>query len=831
MSPDRVPPNQKLERTPPGAAANRRVKAALLGTPLVLLSTVAARALDYPMATHALSQGAFHAIALVGMAVFATTTALLHLFGRRRWLRQEKALSGELMHERARNDRVETMLMTDRQCIISWRAPHEAPLIEGEAGFSVGASVLAFGSWAASGSAQALDRNLEILKLNGEAFSLLLQTKTGETVEATGQAVGGRAVLRLRDMSGIAAELHQIKAERDRLSSEQSTLRTLVDSLPHPVWTRNAAGGLSWSNAAYLVAVEASSLAEVEQRKLDLFERAEREAAAVRIIAGEAYRAQVNAIVAGQRRVLDVVEQPTISGRAGIAIDVTELEEARRGLQQQIQAHAVTLDRLPTAVAIFDQHQSLVFRNAAFEKLWGFDVALLDSGPLHGQLLDLQRDSNRVPNLAEYKGWKTEILTAYASVKPSEDWWLLPDGRTIHYLASPNPQGGITVLFDDVTEGASLKFQVSKLDQVQQETLDALREGVAVFGSDGRLKLANPAFSAQWRLDPDMLAHAPHIDDIVALCRVSAPGDEQWTDVLSAVAGVRDERHDISARFDLRSGMILDSTATALPDGGTMITFIDVTDTVNVERALTDKAEALEKAARLRDDFVHKISYELRSPLTNVIGFAEILGGETTGPLNERQRDYTSHILRSAGILLAIVNDILDLASIDNGDLSLDMKPIDIPVMIAAVCEGLSERLNEKSIRIDVNVSDSLGDMVADTRRVRQVLYNLLANAVTFSNTGQVVTLTARREGSEIAFSVVDQGRGIPQDIQDKVFGRFESHGIAAQYRGVGLGLAIVKSLVELHGGRVTLQSQPGTGTSVTCHFPANGEALHQAAE
>jgi signal transduction histidine kinase len=812
------------------AACNVLSSAVLLGS-TALTGIPAFAAIELPMASHALSFGALQTVSVIGMAVFATTTALLHIFGRRGWNQREASLVAELAREQSRNDRISAMVSGDHQIIISWLSPCEPPLIEGEAGFSIATGALAFGSWAVPQSALALERHVDQLKSSGESFLVSLITKNGQIVEAAGQAVGGRAVLRLRDISGVAAELKQVAERLDVISTQHASLLTLINSMPHPVWTRSLQGTLTWANEAYLAAVEASSLEQAEAKKLDLLDKADRDAVAQHVQAGDTYGAQVHAIVAGQRCVLDVMDKPTSSGRAGIAIDVTALEDARRTLQQQMEAHAVTLDRLPTAVAIFDNKQALVFRNAAFEKLWGFDVAFLDSKPLHGQLLDLQRDGHKVPNLAEYKSWKSDLLAIYESSKTSEDYWLLPDGRTIHCLTTPNPQGGITALFDDVTEGASLKFQVSTLDRVQQETLDALREGVAVFGSDGRLKLSNPAFALQWRLDPEMLAALPHVDSVVTKCRLLAPGEDVWTDLLTAVAGVRDERHDISARFERRDGSILDCTATALPDGGTMITFVDVTDSVNVERALTEKAEALEKAARLRDDFVHKVSYELRSPLTNVIGFAQILGGESIGALNERQRDYTSHILRSAGVLLAIVNDILDLASIDNGDLALDLKPVDIMGTITAVNDSLADRLSEKSVSIEVEQDGNLGELVADSRRVRQVLYNLLANAVAFSSSGQIVKLRAWRDGNDVAFTIADQGRGIPQEVQDKIFGRFESHGIGAQYRGVGLGLAIVKSLVELHGGNVELVSRPGDGTRVTCRFPASGVILHQAAE
>eukprot|EP01042_Synura_sphagnicola_P020847 gene20847-26477_t len=188
-----------------------------------------------------------------------------------------------------------------------------------------------------------------------------------------------------------------------------------------------------------------------------------------------------------------------------------------------------------------------------------------------------------------------------------------------------------------MTGEIKLRAQYNAQVQVQQATLDKLNDAVAVFGSDGRLKLSNPAFAQLWKLTPERAAAAPHIDEVVTLSRPLFPDDAVWTEIRSAVAGVRDAREDYRCHMERRDGTVLDCTATPLPDGATLITFADVTAGVNVERALTERNDALERASRLREEFVHHVSYELRSPLTNIIGFAQLLGEETVGALNEKQ--------------------------------------------------------------------------------------------------------------------------------------------------------------------------------------------------
>jgi signal transduction histidine kinase len=276
---------------------------------------------------------------------------------------------------------------------------------------------------------------------------------------------------------------------------------------------------------------------------------------------------------------------------------------------------------------------------------------------------------------------------------------------------------------------------------------------------------------------------------------------------------------------------VSDLATLPLPDGATLVTFQDVTDTVNVERALRERNEALEAADQIKIDFLHHVSYELRSPLTNIIGFAHFLGDPATGPLTPRQSEYLGYITVSTDALLALINDILDLATIDAGAMTLNLGPVDIRKTMEAAAEGVRDRLVKDQIALDIDASPAdIGMFSADERRVRQVLYNLLSNAVGFSPKGGAIRLRAERRDDSIAFSVTDQGPGIPPEMKNRIFDWFESHPLGSQHRGAGLGLSIVRSFVQLHGGTVDIESAVGQGTTVTCTFPTQPPAQHVAA-
>lgn len=764
-----------------------------------------------------------------GVVIFATVVAYRHVRERDRWAERERAMAVELAALRGAQDRADILTGAERQVVVAWAGRDSEPQIEGDpTAVAEGATsrrVLAFGSWASAIDAAALDAMLDRLKERGEGFHLTARTLADRFVEAEGRVAGGRAILRLRDVTGDRHELMSVKRDLVAARARALGVQTLLDAIPQPVWQRDPDGRLSWANSAYLAATEAANLDDARNRGLELMDRTSRDDAARKRRDGERFEARIATVIGGARRILDVVESP--SG-AGIAIDASELEAVRADLQRQMEAHVRTLDQLPTAVAIFDGRQRLVFHNAAYRQLWDLDQVFLDSRPLDGEILDRLRTHRRLPEQADYRTWKTAVLAAYRSPEAQETWWHLPDRRTLRVVTNPGAQGGVTYLFDDVSDRLHLESQYNALIRVQGETLDTLKEGVAVFGTDGRLKLGNRAFVEMWRLSDGIVSTHPHIDEVMRLCRQLAPQEEAWVDLRGAVAGLPDMRMGLSCRMERRDGTVLDCAAQPLPDGATLLTFSDVTAGVNVERALTEKNDALERAARLRDDFVHHVSYELRSPLTNIIGFTQLLSDETVGALNGRQKEYASHIMRSSGALLAIINDILDLASIDTGSLELHREEVDIRDTIDAAVRGVEDRIAEASLTLTIEAEEEIGSFTADGKRVRQVLFNLLSNAIGFSSPGQTVRVTATKSDREVVFRVTDQGRGIPAEVRARVFERFESHTLGTRHRGVGLGLAIVRSFVELHGGRVELDSSPGSGTTVTCIFPI--DSAHQLA-
>ncbi|MBF0393714.1 MAG: PAS-domain containing protein, partial [Alphaproteobacteria bacterium] len=508
----------------------------------------------------------------------------------------------------------------------------------------------------------------------------------------------------------------------------------------------------------------------------------------------------------------------------GFAVDRTRQEELEHELARHVGAHAEVLEKLGTAIAIFSTDTRLAFHNTAFQRLWRLESDWLAAEPGYAGLLDLLRERRRLPEVADWRAYREEELKRFTSlIDAVEDLLHLPDGSTLRRVITPHPFGGLLFTYEDVTDALALERSYNTSLAVQRETLDNLHEGVAVFGGDGRLRLSNPAYAKIWALPPADLAGEPHVAQLVERLRPFFGAD--WPKLRERLLALSTDRAPRHGRLERIDGSILDHASVPLPDGAVLTTWLDVTDTANVERALRERNDALREADRLKSEFIANVSCEVRTPLTTIIGFSEVLAAEYFGRLNRRQADYARGITEAGQSLHTLIGDILDLATIEAGQMTLQLNAFDIHAMLVNVLNLTRERLREKSLTLNFDCPLDIGWMVGDERRLKQVLFNLLSNAVKFTPAGGQITLACQRDGGDMAFTVADTGVGIPEAEQERVFDAFRRG--AGGNGGPGLGLSLVRNFVDLHGGRVEVASVPGEGTTVTCRIPASEEVAY----
>ncbi|WP_282604430.1 PAS-domain containing protein [Pelagibius sp. Alg239-R121] len=673
-----------------------------------------------------------------------------------------------------------------------------------------------------------LSESDQALKTSGENFILSLRHRDGTRIfEALG----------LRSLSGEGTPVadsiwfRDVTAQQSVLNSamrETEDLSTILDALQIPIWRRDTDLNLTYCNAAYASALDTTPEGAMAE-SLELLGLSQgRIGQAIAQRAKESGKMETEShhiVVGGARRLYQVKERPLKDGRLiGYAFDDTTREDLQLELTRHIDAQATVLENLGTAIAILGPDMRLKFFNSAYAALWRIDEDFLNSGPDMSDILDAARDERRLPEYANYPEFKQQRLREFRTmIEPLEELQHLPDGNTLRMVATPHPFGGVLMTYEDVTDRLTLERSYNTLIDVQRETLDNLYEGVAVYGADGRLKLSNPAFARIWNLPVEMLSSEPHARQVIDRMRdFFDVTPEEWPEILETMVAQATEAESMSGRFERADGSIVDWAQVPLPDGASLYTFLDVTDSIRVERALLERNEALETADRLKSEFIANISYELRTPLNAIVGFAEILENQFFGSLNERQLEYSHAIVESSQRLMTLINDILDLASIEAGYLHLDRTETSISGLLETIETLGHERALNRNIRLKLDCPDDAGTAFVDERRLKQALFNLLSNAIKFTPQGGSVTLGAERSDNMVCLRVTDTGVGIPGEDQARVFGKFEVSGGQSRQSGAGLGLSLVKSLVEMHGGWVELESTEGKGTTVTCHIPSD---------
>jgi signal transduction histidine kinase len=338
-----------------------------------------------------------------------------------------------------------------------------------------------------------------------------------------------------------------------------------------------------------------------------------------------------------------------------------------------------------------------------------------------------------------------------------------------------------------------------------------------VFGGDGRLKLSNPAYARIWNLRSDDLMGEPHVVELIEKMKSFFDYGDDWQGFKEDTIGNTLDRTPRSGRIERSDGSVIEFANVPLPDGAVLNSFLDVTDSVRVEQALRERNAALETADRLKAEFIANVSYQLRTPLNAIMGFAEILVNRYFGELNERQLDYCRAILESGQRLLLLINDILDLATVEAGFMVLERSAVDIRALLDSVVDLTREWARKQQLELEISCPADIGTVEADEKRLKQALFNLISNAIKFTPPGGRIVLSAQRTDDAVALCVSDTGIGIPPADQERVFGRFERTNPQARQAGAGLGLSLVKSFVELHGGHVDIESRVNKGTRIRC--------------
>jgi PAS domain-containing protein len=426
-------------------------------------------------------------------------------------------------------------------------------------------------------NAASLASKISALLESGTAFALPVSTAEHPAVLVRGQPVGSRAVVFFRI--------------EDRAVDSDLDFRAAMDVLPIAAWIRDKTLALKWANQAFLTAAGATTLEQALTSNIAL-DHSEIDLAKAASEGHEFVDTRRYTVIDGERRALDFsMRRLPGTGVVGTAIDVSRaaLAEAQLGLSAD--ANTDMMDHVPAAIAVFDADQHLSQYNRPCSDLWGLPEEWLDTHPTESETLDRLREVRRLPEQPDFSAWKRKHRQLFGGGgRQIDEFWHLPDGKSLRVTARPHLQGGVFLLFEDISDRLRLETALRTIEQVQQATLNTLEDGVAIFASDGRLKLHNSAFAKLWHFEDSELTHEPHLAVVARLAAERVGRDSLWDIVSASVTSSEPERFGEWSRVCRSDGTIISLSLARLPDGATLVTFKDFTDIERFQSSLTERS-------------------------------------------------------------------------------------------------------------------------------------------------------------------------------------------------------------------------------------------------
>lgn len=638
---------------------------------------------------------------------------------------------------------------------------------------------------------------------------------------------GGAALVWIFDFTESHAEMARLRAAAARATGDFAALVGLIEAAPMPMWFRDADLKLQLVNQAYVDAVGASNAAEVVQGQIELLEteeaRSPADVARTSLERQEASERITASTILGARRTLRVSDLPLgQEGVAGYAIDIEEQQQVEREFRAFRDAQRALLDQLSVGVALFDAEERLTFANRPFRRLFSLTEDAVDAHTPFDRFLAEARERGRTPEVRDFPEWRRERTAWFGMQASLEEAWPLPGGTHLRIVAQPMPDGGLVLITEDRTESLALSAVRDTLLRTRTATLDSLFEALAIFAPDGSVQLWNRSFAGTWGLSSELLDQHPSADELLSAIGRNLVNPEEAGLIGAAVRAATLDRREKEGRVDLADGRTLRFAGIPLPDGNGLLTVLDITASQKAEQALRERAEALEEADAVKAKFLANMSYEFRTPLTTIGGYAELLkSGAASDP--ETQGEYVDSILAAVERLTEQVENVLDLSQSEAGLLPIRKERLDLLDFLTTLVREREQSIIAAGLSLDLK--GRRGRIIeADPRQMSRAVGNLLDNAVAHTPEGGRIVIEIKRapEGADYGIEVViaDNGRGMSAQELARAQGGRASGGEGAQGRRTGLGIPLARQLIAAHDGTLEIVSRKGAGTTAIIRLP-----------
>jgi signal transduction histidine kinase len=509
-------------------------------------------------------------------------------------------------------------------------------------------------------------------------------------------------------------------------------------------------------------------------------------------------------------------------GVAGYAIDIEEQQQVAREFRAFRDAQRALLDQLSVGVALFDAEERLTFANRPFRRLFSLTEEAIEAHTPFDRFLAEARERGRTPEVRDFPEWRRERTAWFGMQAALEEAWPLPGGTHLRVVAQPMPDGGLVLIAEDRTESLALSAVRDTLLRTRTATLDSLFEALAIFAPDGSVQLWNRSFAGTWGLTPELLDRHPSADELLSAIGRNLVRPEEAGLIGATVRAATLDRREKGGQVDLADGRTLRFAGIPLPDGNGLLTVLDITASQKAEQALRERAEALEEADAVKAKFLANMSYEFRTPLTTIGGYAELLkSGAAADP--DAAGEYVDAILTAVERLTEQVENVLDLSQSEAGLLPIRKERLDLLDFLTTLVREREQAIIAAGLSLDLK--GRRGRIIeADPRQLGRAIGNLLDNAIGHTPEGGRIVIELRKaldgEGGGIVISMADNGRGMTAQELARAQGGVKSGGAGALERRTGLGIPLARQLIAAHDGTLELVSRKGAGTTATIRLP-----------
>lgn len=690
--------------------------------------------------------------------------------------------------------------------------------------------------------ANELSFQLNKLKRSGTPFNIIVKPRISDSkIRVCGSRIAvshvETMVLWCSDITNTSVLVSSLEKKLFESEEALAKVNSILDEVPIPVWARTPDLKISYCNKKYAESVNLTKDKIVQSNTPlvpgNLFGQGHSLAENAKKCNRDQCIAQ-STIINGVRKRLLINEKHAANGTfVGFAQDITEEENLSENLDRVVKANYDVLDNLSTAIAIFGENTRLVFFNSAYQKLMKLESVWLHTKPTYSEVLDECRNNRQMAEHADFQAFKKSEIAMFTSITSAvQELMHLPSGKTLRRLTAPYPLGGLMFVFEDVTDSLALQRKNNTLLAVQKETIDHLHEGIVVYGSNNRIKILNSSVLKIWDIEDKNTDEIKgmHISDMLDSIKDKIDYDDNWKEFKENAISSLTDRTPKTGRLTRKDDSVVLFSYIPLPDGAHMLSFIDITDTCVVEKAIMEKNLALKEAHKMRYEFVSGISTELKEPISCLIGFTELLAREYYGTLNQKQKEYCKYILDSSNQLYQLINSLLEMVLIDVGPSELELSMFVVKDAINEVISIVEKRAHDKNITIETHYENPTLKMNGDRKRIKQFLFNVLINAIQASPADGRIEVRTIVENEENLKIIVKDERierntsAYKVGLKRKQF----SSPIRAHIRKIlaskAASMLLVRSLIEQHGGTLSVNTDAEGGSYVICSLPTKCE-------